>query len=94
MAEKESPAGSAGATDFITFIVSLGTSGMLHLGEIPDPDSKQPSVNLSLARQTIDLLLMLKEKTSGNRSQEESRMLDFLLYELQMKYVAKSHVSQ
>ena len=74
---------------FTTFVVTLSTSALLHLGEIPDPDAKKPVVNLPLARQSIEILSMLKKKTAGNLTDEEARILDRFLYDLKMKYVAK-----
>jgi len=73
--------------DFSTFVFSLASSALLHLGEIPDPVTNQQSVNLPLAKQTIDILGMLKEKTEGNLENEERDLLKNLLYELRMKYV-------
>jgi len=74
--------------NFSTFVFSLSTSALLHLGELPDPNTKQTCQNLPLAKQTIDLLAMLKEKTEGNLDEEEDKLLTNLLYELRMKYVA------
>jgi len=76
--------------DFRTFIISLGTSAMLHLGEIPDPDHGAPVVNLELARSTIDLLDLLKQKTAGNLTDDEARILNGLLYDLRLRFVARS----
>jgi len=73
-----------------TFIFSLSTSALLHLGEIPDPNTNQTVMNLGLAKQTIDIIGMLKEKTKGNLEEDESKLLENLLYELRMKYVAAS----
>jgi hypothetical protein len=73
---------------FSTFVFSLGTSALVHLGEIPEPTSKQTCQNLPVAKQTIDILGMLKTKTQGNLDHEEQQLLDNLLYELRMKYVA------
>ena len=76
--------------DFRTFIISLGTSAMLHLGEIPDPDEGAPVVNLELARSTIDLLDLLKQKTAGNLTRDEAQTIDGLLYDLRLRFVARS----
>lgn len=77
--------------DFATFLFSLGSSALIHLGEAADPTSgqKQP-VDLGLAQQSIDLLALLQEKTKGNLSADEARFLDTLLYDLRMKYVQAS----
>ena len=74
--------------DFSTFIVSLGSSALIHLGEAPDPVSGQTSAsNLPLAQQSIDLLALLQEKTKGNLTREEAGFLDQLLYDLRIRYV-------
>ena len=73
---------------FTALIISLAGSAMMHLGEAPNPSSGETSVNLPLARNTIDLLSMLKEKTLGNLDSEESKLLDAMLYELRTKFVA------
>ena len=82
------PATEAGLPpiDFSTFVLSLSTSALVHLGDVPGPDGKADK-NLPLARQTIDILAMLKEKTEGNLTAEESRTLDNLLYDLRLRYV-------
>ncbi len=76
--------------DFTTFIASLATSAMLHLGMIPDPDSQQPETNLPLAKQTIDILGMLQTKTQGNLTASETTVLQRLLYDLRMQYLEAS----
>ena len=76
--------------DFTSFIMSLSTSVFIHLGEIPDPTTNQKNINLPLAKQTIDLIAMLKEKTEGNRTEDEDRLMDELLYNLRMKFLAIS----
>ena len=72
---------------FSTFILSLSTSALVHLAELPDPVSNEKKVNLQLAKQTIALIEMLKEKTKGNLTGEEDRLIDDLLYDLRLKYV-------
>jgi hypothetical protein len=73
--------------DFSTFILSLVTSAMVHLGEAPHPDG-QVRKELSLAKQTIDILGMLREKTQGNLTDEELGLVDELLYDLRLRYVS------
>ncbi len=75
--------------DFITFVMSLSSSALANLGEVPDPITNKTEVNLELARHTIDVLGMLEEKTKGNLSKEEEEYLKSLLFELRMKYVQK-----
>ena len=73
--------------DFGMFVMSLASSVLVHLGEIEHPDSQKRNANLPLAKQTVDILGMLREKTRGNLTQEEAQLLDNLLYDLRMKYV-------
>jgi hypothetical protein len=73
--------------DFGMFVMSLASSVLVHLGEIEHPDSQKRNPNLPLAKQTVDILGMLREKTRGNLTQEEAQLLDNLLYDLRMKYV-------
>jgi hypothetical protein len=77
-------------SDFSTFVLTLSTSAMLYLGEIPDPDGKKVEVNLPMARHSIDLLIMLRDKTRGNLTKEEQDLLDRMVYDLRMKFVAKT----
>ena len=76
--------------DFGTFVLSLGSSALVHLGEIQHPDTAEAKENLLLARQTIDLLAMLQEKTKGNLTETEARFLSDLLADLRLKFVEKS----
>ncbi|MGZ3443929.1 MAG: DUF1844 domain-containing protein [Polyangia bacterium] len=73
--------------DFGMFVMSLASSVLVHLGEIEHPDSSERTANLPLAKQTVDILGMLRDKTRGNLTQEEAQLLDNLLYDLRMKYV-------
>lgn len=74
--------------DFSTFVLSLATSGMVHLGLVPLAEGEEtPEPNLALAQQTIDTLDMLQEKTRGNLSDEESQLVQSVLYELRMRFV-------
>ncbi len=73
--------------DFGTFVMSLASSALVHLGEVAHPDTGAPQANLALAKQTIDILGMLKEKTRGNLTKEEGELLENLLLDLRMKYV-------
>jgi len=73
--------------DFGMFVMSLASSVLVHLGEIEHPESRERQPNLPLAKQTIDILGMLRDKTRGNLTEPESQMLENLLYDLRMKYV-------
>ena len=73
--------------DFSTFVLSINSSALVQLGFIEDPGSGQKTKNLPLAKQTIDILAMLEEKTRGNLTSDEDNILKNLLYELRMLYV-------
>jgi hypothetical protein len=73
-----------------TFIFSLSSSALVHLGDIPDPDTKDSRVDLPLAKQIIDTLGMLQEKTKGNLAPDEDNLLKSILYDLRLRYVQKS----
>lgn len=76
--------------DFSTFIMSLTSSAFYHLGDMADPTTGKKEVNLPAVQQTIDMLIMLREKTKGNLKEDENKLLEQLVYELQVKYVAKT----
>ena len=75
------------AINFATFIFSLDSSALVHLGIIDDPASGEKARNLPLAKQTIDLLGMLQKKTRGNLTADEDAMLKDILYDLRILYV-------
>ena len=95
-AESAPPAGEASAralpkVDFSTFLISLGTSAMYHMGVVPDPETGKPvEPNLPLTQQTIDTIEILQEKTRGNLDADEERLLQSLLTELRMRFVEAS----
>jgi hypothetical protein len=73
--------------NFINFMLSLATSTLMQLGEIQDPMTKENVKNLPLAKQTIDLIAMLMEKTKGNLTPDEEKLMEQILYDLRMRYV-------
>ncbi len=88
--EERSESGGDAVIDFSTFVLSLGTSALYHLGEIGDSEggAEVPvEPNLPIARQTIDTLEMFTEKTRGNLTDTESKLLESILYELHLKFV-------
>ncbi|MFQ5645401.1 MAG: DUF1844 domain-containing protein [bacterium] len=82
-AKSEAP----GKIDFLSFLFSLSTSAMIQLGLIPDPHTNQTAKNLEQAKQTIDILGILEQKTRGNLTGEEGKFLQNSLTELRTRYV-------
>ena len=77
--------------DFYTFVLSIGSSVLVHLGDAPHPETGKPGEkNLPLAHQSIEILSMLEVKTRGNLSEEEGKLLDQLLLDLKLRYVEAS----
>jgi hypothetical protein len=75
--------------DFSTFVLSLSSSALVHLGEAPDPSSGEVDYQPHLAKQVVDILGMLQQKTEKGLSDEEKKLLCEMLYTLRMKYVNK-----
>ena len=73
--------------DFSGFLLSLGTSALVHLGESVVPGQLNKGTNLPQAKEIIDLLSILESKTKGNLTREEGNLLSNLLYTLRMKFV-------
>lgn len=86
---EEAPEQDSGtpALDFFNYIASLGFQALIFLGEMPNPITNQIEKNLRQAKFLIDTLILLREKTSGNLTKEESELLNSSIYELEMKYV-------
>ena len=76
--------------DFATFVLSLSHSALMYLGEAPHPDSSKIVANLPMAKQTIDLIGMIEEKTKGNLTDEESKLLTQAVHELRLSYLQLS----
>ncbi len=85
--EKESTEYQLPEINFATFIFSLNHSVLVHLGVTEDPVTGKKEKNLPLAKQTIDILGMLEEKTKGNLNKDEEQMLKNMLYDLRMIYI-------
>ncbi len=79
--------------DFTTFVASLSHSALMHLGEAPSLEGHPVEQNFPLARQTIDLLGVLEEKTKGNLTGEEERLLAHTLFDLRSRFVELSKAS-
>lgn len=71
---------------FLSLVQSLGYQALMNLGEIPNPMTQQTELNPEGAKEAIDLLIALREKTQGNLSDDEKKMLEMLLSQLQIKY--------
>jgi len=76
--------------DFSTFVLSLAHSALVHLGVAPTIDGERAERDLTLAKQTIDVLAILAEKTKGNLTGQEERLMEQLLYDLRLQYVEAS----
>lgn len=72
---------------FSTFIFSLNSSALFHLGLVPDPTTGKKEKNLLLAKQSIDIIGMLDEKTRGNLTSDEEKLLRNVLHDLRLMYV-------
>jgi hypothetical protein len=90
----EAPVAAFPPVDFHTFVLSLGSSALLHLGEIENPNDGVSQKDLPLAKHTIDILVMLEEKTKGNLSSAEERLMESLLYDLRLRYVEATKSSK
>ena len=96
--EKQPPPAAASSADvsyedppfpvtFSSFVISLGSSSLMLMGERLDPQQQPMPVNLPQAKEIIDLLSVLEDKTKGNLTSEEQTVLRDMLYALRMKYV-------
>jgi hypothetical protein len=77
--------------DFPTYILSYYTQGLVLLGEVPNPYTNKKEEDIEAARHTIDILSMLEQRTKGNLSKDEQQLLESVLYELRMKFMAKTN---
>jgi hypothetical protein len=91
-ADRQAPAGDGNtlpAIDFSTFVMSLSHSVLVNLGDAPDQEGNK-GADLELARQTIDLLALLQEKTRNNLTGPEEQLLEQALTDLRLRYVEVS----
>ena len=77
--------------DFPSYLLSYYTQGLVLLGEVPNPYTNKKEEDVEAARHTIDILAMLQEKTKGNLRKDEQQLLETVLYELRMKFMAKTN---
>lgn len=86
----EPPPGTYPEIDFPSYILSYYTQGLVLLGEVPNPYTNKREEDTEAARHTIDILAMLETKTKGNLTKDEEELLSSVLYELRMKFMAKT----
>jgi Domain of unknown function (DUF1844) len=85
--------GDRGGLDLGSLFMMFGSAALVGLGEAVDPASGTRRVDLAQAQEGIDILLLLRDKTEGNRSEEESQLLEDLLYDLELRFVrAANHL--
>ena len=77
---------------FVSLVLSLNTTALFHLGDLPHPETGQKVIDLELAKHTIDTLSMLAEKTSGNLDGQENELMTKVLYELQMRFIKAGEI--
>ena len=77
--------------DFPSYVLSYYTQGLVLLGEVPNPYTNKKEEDVEAARHTIDILSMIEQKTKGNLGKDEQQLLESVLYELRMKFVAKTN---
>jgi len=85
--ESATQQGALPEINFSTFIISLSTQALMHLGEVANPLSGKVEIDIPVAKQMIDILGMLREKTRGNLNSGEDRLMEDILFDLRMKYV-------
>jgi hypothetical protein len=73
--------------NFNSLIFSLSSSALLHIGEIADPQTGEKRIDLPMAKHSIDIISMLKDKTKGNLDNEEQQFIDNILTDLRLRYV-------
>ena len=95
--EKDGASAGAGGAEgqvppanFPSFLLSLHSAALIHLGLVPNPSDNQVRVDLPIARYHIDLLEMLEKKTRGNLDEEEEKLIKNILYELRMAFLEVS----
>jgi hypothetical protein len=85
--ERKSAEAALSEINFSTFVISLSTQALVHLGEVAHPGSGNVERDLPVAKQMIDILALLKDKTRGNLDQNEEKLIEEILYDLRIRYV-------
>jgi hypothetical protein len=88
---EEQPGQRMPPIDFPSYLLSYYTQGLVLLGEVPNPYTNKKEEDVEAARHTIAILSMLEQKTQGNLSKDEQQLLENVLYELRMKFMAKTN---
>ena len=81
--------GDSNTISFASFIMSLSSQALMQMGEFPAPEGVSVEKDLEAARQTIDIIAMLLEKTRGNLEDSEEKLLEDMHHELRMRFVSK-----
>lgn len=87
--DKIGNAGQENQAGFHIFLTSLGMQAMIFMGELPNPITNETKVELDRARYMIETIAMIKDKTRGNLTAEEQKLVDDILYGLRLKYAEK-----
>ena len=90
MTDNSSQTDAPARVDFSELIMGFSSAALFYLGSVPIKDKKEPEINLPLARQNIDILEMLQEKTKGNLSDEENALLSHVMKDLRLKFIEAS----
>jgi len=83
---KEGP----GTIEFTTFVLGLAHTSLIHLGDVPNPETGKAAPDLALARESIELLVLLRDKTRGNLTGEEEKIFEDVLARLRLRFVEVS----
>jgi hypothetical protein len=83
-----------GPVDFSTHVLSLASTALISLGQMPGPEGEEHALDLETARHLIDVLGMLEQKTRGNLDETEQKLLASLIYDLRVAYVDAQKASQ
>lgn len=85
--QEQSPSRELPTIDFSTLVMSFATSAIVAMGKAPEPHTGQVLKDMAMARQNIEIIALLQDKTKGNRTREEDNLLEGILYELRLMYV-------
>jgi len=90
----DTPPVALGPVDFSTHVLSLASSALIALGQMPAPDGEAHPLDFETARHLIDVLAMLEVKTKGNLDEAESKLLASLVYDLRVAFVDARHAAK